>query len=78
MTSNAVDWQSVRAELLTNADARELAGEKLGRSIDRAQLLRWRRREEQPFPAPVITIKTAGGEHELWSRSQVMAWLTTA
>lgn len=61
-------WGVCKRELLTNEQIRKLAG-----GIERGTLLRWRRHRE--FPGPVLTFKSHGGKLELWSRTQVEAWL---
>lgn len=63
--------QIIKRELRTNEQVRELAG-----GITRHTLLRWRRRDTDPFPPPWLTLKLPGGPLELWSRTMVEDWLT--
>jgi hypothetical protein len=63
-----IDWPAVSAELATNRETRQLAG-----NITRATLISWR--TTRAFPPPVLVIATGGNDVELWSRSQVRAWL---
>ncbi len=64
-------WQIVRRELRTNAEVRKMCG-----GAARATLERWRAREHDPFPEPVLRFKGSGrrGALELWSRTEVEAW----
>lgn len=63
-------WRLVKRECRTNDQVRELAG-----GITRHTLLAWRRRAQDPFPPPVITLPYGQHAVELWSRTQVEAWL---
>ncbi|HEY4451026.1 MAG TPA: hypothetical protein VGN13_05480 [Solirubrobacteraceae bacterium] len=60
-------WRVVQRELRTNDQVRELAG-----GITRHTLIAWRKRSSDPFPAPAVTLPP---KLELWSRTQVEAWL---
>lgn len=70
-------WQLVARELCTNAQVRAMcagAGSRGRMSRKPIQLITLRRwRESAGFPAPVLTI--AGVDVELWSRTEVEAWL---
>ena len=71
MTTTEPDWPAIQRELLTNDQARDLAG-----GVTRHTLLAWRARNTNPFPTPVITLPGGGAKTiELWSRTQVAAWL---
>lgn len=61
--------QIMRRELRTKAEVQKLCG-----NIGRETLLRWRRRREDPFPAPTLTFPAAQ-PLELWSRTEVEDWL---
>lgn len=63
-------WQVVKREVRTNAQVRAMCG----KSTTRATLLRWRRRETDPFPRPVLLIPGQTGRIELWSRTAVEEW----
>lgn len=62
-------WPLVRRELRTVAQVCELAG------VTRHTLIAWRERRD--FPPPVLTLKKIAGPRavELWSRTDVEAWL---
>lgn len=61
------DWHELSRELLTFREVCELAGATANTVRD------WRRRRD--FPAPVLAFTAKGGRLELWSRSEVAAWL---
>lgn len=65
-------WQIVRREARTNAEVRKMCG-----GVARETLKRWRARETDPFPAPVMSFKGSGrgGAVEIWARTEVEAWL---
>jgi hypothetical protein len=60
-------WRLCQRELRTAAQVRKLAG-----GVARDTLLRWRRDD---FPEPVLTFAARAGKLELWSRTEVEAWL---
>lgn len=64
-------WQVVRREARTNAEVRKMCG-----GAARETLKRWRNREINAFPEPVMEFAGSGrgGAVEIWSRTQVEAW----
>lgn len=71
---DAIDWPKVRRQLLTNAQVLKLAG-----VSHRLTLIRWREREQDPFPPPVLSLPATGRGGrplELWARSEVQDWLS--
>ena len=62
-------WRVIQRELLTGQQVRELAG-----GVERHTLLRWRRQHD--FPPPRVSWPAARGKLELWSRTEVEAWLS--
>lgn len=62
-------WRLCRRELRTAAQVRKLAG-----GVARDTLLRWRRTKD--FPQPVLTFPARAGTLELFSRTEVEAWLS--
>lgn len=69
----AIDWPAVRRQLMTNGQVLEVA-----RVRSRHTLLKWRQRDQDPFPGPVVSIDGAGAAGrplELWARYQVDDWL---
>lgn len=71
MNTTATDWAELAAQLRTNAEVRAMAGP----TITRHTLIRWRNREINPFPQPVLEIPSRAGTIELWAASEVDAWL---
>ena len=63
-----IDWNAVRAELLTVGQVCLLA------KVSRPTLIEWRKRETDPFPTPVLTVPSAHPV-ELWARQDVQTWL---
>jgi predicted DNA-binding transcriptional regulator AlpA len=61
------DWPALQRELATFRQVVELTG-----ATDNT-VRAWRRRRD--FPAPVLTFKGKGGRWELWSRTEIKAWL---
>lgn len=61
-------WRLIKRELRTAAQVRALAG-----GVTRKTLLNWR--EKHDFPAPVVTFPASARVLELYSRTQVEAWL---
>jgi len=62
-----IDWRAVQREILTFGQVVELCGAQGNTVRD------WRRRRD--FPAPVLSFTGKGGLTELWSVSEVKAWL---
>jgi hypothetical protein len=60
-------WELLRRELRTSAQVR-----KMGR-VTRKTFGAWRAR--RGFPEPVLSFPAPGGRFELWSRTEVEAWL---
>jgi hypothetical protein len=60
-------WDLVRRELLTNAQTRRRCG-----NITRKTLIAWRLKD---FPDPVLKIKASGSTVEVWSKTDIDAWL---
>ena len=80
-----VFWATVRHELLTNEQTRELCGAltsgTIGTPVTRVTLLRWREGipKRPKFPPPVMVMNEGTPRMvELWSRSDVEHWLTDA
>jgi hypothetical protein len=63
-------WRLCARELRTTYQVRVMCG-----NPTRHTLLAWRRRERDPFPAPVLTLKEGDRPVELWSRTEVEGWL---
>jgi|SRR5215472_701296 len=65
-------WRIAERELRTAYAVRAMTG-----GVTRHTILAWRRREQDPFPGPVVTLAAGDGKAklELWSRTEVEAWL---
>lgn len=72
-------WAQIAAELRTNEQARIETANALQVLVPREKLIRWRRRDQDPFPGPVLVVPVAGGggagQCELWSVTDIHAWI---
>jgi hypothetical protein len=67
--TSPIDWQYIRDELLTVGQICAAVAK-----VSRPTLIEWRKRETDPFPAPVLTLPSAH-PIELWARQDVQTWL---
>lgn len=66
-------WRVMRRECRTNAQVRRMAG-----GVTYNTLIRWRQQSMKglpPFPEPVLTFPAHREALQLWSRTEVDAWL---